>query len=60
MAKSPVDLPEDSITQGSSEWKESKEESEGPKENLGILDNSIMEKLEKNMVGISVGCRNKI
>ena len=34
VAMSPIDLPKDSITQGSSEWKESKEESEGPKENL--------------------------
>ena len=60
VTKSPVDLPEDSITQGSSEWKESKEESEGPKENLGVLDNSIMEELEKDTVGFSIGCRNRI
>lgn len=60
VTKSPVDLPEDSITQGSSERKELKEESEGPKENLGVLDNSIIEKLEKDTVGISMRCRNRI
>jgi hypothetical protein len=60
VTKSPIDLPKDSITQGLSEWKESKEESEGTKENPGILDKSIMERLERDMVGISIRCRNRI
>jgi hypothetical protein len=55
-----ADLFEDSITQESSEWEESKEKSEGHTENPVILGESIIRKLEENVVDITIGCSNRI
>lgn len=60
VAKSLDDLFEDPIIQESSEWEESKEKSEGHKENPGILGESIIEKLEETVVDIIVERSNRM
>lgn len=60
VTENPIDLPKNPITQGSSERKELEEESKGIKENPGVVDNSIMKKIKKGTVGLSVGLRNRI
>lgn len=60
VAKSLADLFEDSITQEAGKLDESKERSKGHTKNPVILGESILEKLEENMVDITIGCSDRI
>ena len=60
MAKSLANSFEDFVTPESGEWDESNEKSKGHTKNPATLGESISEKLEENMVGIAIGCSDRV